>query len=285
MRNRISVIIPTKNEEARLGNLLKSIRNAGFRGEIIVVDANSKDKTRYIAKKFGATVIDEKAPHSLPSARNQGIDASVGDAILLLDADNEITKNFFKKINKMKDWDALRLREIKAQDTFIEKLFAVRSFRSKYSAIPYLYKRHIFDRVRFDPSLGLQEDKDFFSRVDKLNAKIKNCDAGIIIHTVHTFKELARQLRWYGRTSLIAFKKSKDPRIFSILTFLLLPVLFLQVPLLLKILSALIWFYEILIMIRSKNTLSLLFPIFDFIRSILFALGILESVLVKRVAR
>jgi glycosyltransferase involved in cell wall biosynthesis len=285
MRNKISIIIPTKNEEARLGNLLKSIRNAGFRGEVIVIDANSKDKTRYIAKKFRATVIDEKAPHSLPSARNQGIDASVGDAVLLLDADNEVTKNFFRKIGAMKDWDALRLIEIKAQDTFIEKLFAVRSFRSKYSAIPYLYKRHVLDRVKFDPSLGLREDKDFFSRVEKMNVKIKNCDAGIIIHTIHTFKELARQLHWYGRTSLIAFKKSRDPRIFSILVFLLLPFLFLQVHFWLKILSALIWLYEIYVIVRGGSILGLLFPIFDFVRSILFAFGMVESLLVKRVAR
>src|SRR3989304_10123368 len=143
MGNRISIVIPTKNEERRIETLLKSIRDAKFRGEVIVVDANSKDKTRYIAKKYRATVIDEKPPHSLPSARNQGIDASVGDVVILLDADNEITKNFFARLREGKNWDALRLKEIKAQDTFIEKIYSLRSFRREYSAIPYIFRREI----------------------------------------------------------------------------------------------------------------------------------------------
>lgn len=285
MGNKISIIIATKNEEVRIENLLRSIKNAGFRGETIVVDANSKDKTRYIAKKFRAIVIDEKPPHSLPSARNQGIEASMGDIILLLDADTELTKNFFKKIATTKNWDALNMREIKSEDTFLEKLYLIRSFKSRYSAVPYLYKREVFDKVRFDPMLGLGEDQDFFARLSKMKIKIKNCEAGIIVHTIHTFGELSRQLRWYGRTSLNSFKKRKDPKIFALLIFILLPLIFFQVPIWLRILSTLIWFYEIFLMIKSKSILGVLFPIFDFTRSLLFLFGIFESFFVKRASR
>jgi len=285
MGNRISIVIPTKNEERRIETLLKSIRDAKFRGEVIVVDANSKDKTRYIAKKYRATVIDEKPPHSLPSARNQGIDASVGDVVILLDADNEITKNFFARLREGKNWDALRLKEIKAQDTFIEKIYSLRSFRREYSAIPYIFRREILEKIKFDPSLGLREDVDFFSRVSKLKIRVRNSNAAIIVHSIHTFDEMVRQMKWYGRTSLAAFRKSGDFRIFGILAFIILPALFLQVPFWLKALSLPMWLYEVYLFARSKSVVGVLFPAFDFIRSLLFLIGILESAFAKRTSR
>ena len=47
--NKISVIIITKNEAFNIGDCLESVKWAD---EIIIVDAESKDKTVEIAKKF-----------------------------------------------------------------------------------------------------------------------------------------------------------------------------------------------------------------------------------------
>ena len=50
----LSIIIPTYNEEEYLPKLLNCIKNQTHKDyEIIVADANSKDKTRQIAKKYG----------------------------------------------------------------------------------------------------------------------------------------------------------------------------------------------------------------------------------------
>ena len=49
---KISVAIITYNEEKNLPDCLKSIRQLA--DEIVVVDDNSQDKTREIAKEFGA---------------------------------------------------------------------------------------------------------------------------------------------------------------------------------------------------------------------------------------
>jgi glycosyltransferase involved in cell wall biosynthesis len=55
---KIFVIIPAFNEENAVGNVLKDIPRHLVQ-EIIVVNNNSKDKTRSVAEKNGATVLDE----------------------------------------------------------------------------------------------------------------------------------------------------------------------------------------------------------------------------------
>ncbi|MEN6592532.1 MAG: glycosyltransferase family A protein, partial [Methanobacterium sp.] len=56
---KISIIIPTYNEEEYLPYLLESIKRQDFTDyEVIVADAHSTDKTREIAKSFGAKIVD-----------------------------------------------------------------------------------------------------------------------------------------------------------------------------------------------------------------------------------
>jgi len=54
----ISVIIPAFNEERSIGLVIKSLPQNKIK-EIIVVNNGSTDKTAYIAKKYGARVVDE----------------------------------------------------------------------------------------------------------------------------------------------------------------------------------------------------------------------------------
>lgn len=57
-REKISVIIPARNEENILPALLDSLNKQTTKpGEIIVVDDHSEDKTKETAEKFGVTVV------------------------------------------------------------------------------------------------------------------------------------------------------------------------------------------------------------------------------------
>ncbi|MFH0928270.1 MAG: glycosyltransferase [bacterium] len=82
---RVSIIIPTWNEEAILPTLFSNLRAQSFRDfEVIVADANSSDRTREIATGFGARVV----PGGLPGAgRNAGARVAQGEILLFLDAD------------------------------------------------------------------------------------------------------------------------------------------------------------------------------------------------------
>ncbi len=81
----LSIVIPTYNEEEYLPRLLASIRSQRFAGyEIIVADARSTDRTREIARRFGARVVEGGMPGP---GRNLGAAAAQGDLLLFLDAD------------------------------------------------------------------------------------------------------------------------------------------------------------------------------------------------------
>lgn len=81
----VSIVIPTYNEENFLSKLLRSIKRQTYRNkEVIVADANSKDKTREIAEFYGARVV---RGGSVAIGRNNGAEHAKGDIILFLDAD------------------------------------------------------------------------------------------------------------------------------------------------------------------------------------------------------
>ena len=88
----------TKNEEAFLEQCLNSVKD--IVDEIIIVDTGSTDKTKEIAKKFNAKVIDFKWVDDFSAARNESIRHATKDWVLVLDADEVIEK---KDLIKIKD--------------------------------------------------------------------------------------------------------------------------------------------------------------------------------------
>ncbi|MFH0861368.1 MAG: glycosyltransferase family 2 protein [Candidatus Altiarchaeota archaeon] len=86
---RISIVIPTLNEEANLPQVLDDLPE--YVSEIIVVDGHSKDKTVEIAEKHGARVIyDDKGKGS---ALIKGLNEASGEIIIMMDADCSHTAN------------------------------------------------------------------------------------------------------------------------------------------------------------------------------------------------
>lgn len=87
---KLSIIIPTKNEEQNLPVLLAALRaQTLFRRlpqeiEIIVADAHSTDATRSLATQAGARVVDGGMPGP---GRNRGAEAATGEWLAFFDAD------------------------------------------------------------------------------------------------------------------------------------------------------------------------------------------------------
>ncbi len=80
---KVSIVIPTLNEEKNLPDVLKEIKNKA--DEIIVVDGHSTDKTVEVAKKFNVKVIYDDIGKG--SALRKGMLAAKGDIIITMDAD------------------------------------------------------------------------------------------------------------------------------------------------------------------------------------------------------
>ena len=108
---KISIIIPTKNEEIALPFALESInRQLTDNYEIIVVDSDSIDRTREIAEEYGSVVINY---HSKPlGARIKGFKNSNGEIIFFMDSDQILNNGVLERIESViSDFDMIVLEE------------------------------------------------------------------------------------------------------------------------------------------------------------------------------
>ncbi len=98
----LSVVIITFNEESNIGRTLASVQPlvADGRGEIIVVDSGSTDRTVEIAKSFGAKIFIEEWK-GYAAQKNSAIDKASGDWILSLAADEEVSEGLTEEIKEI----------------------------------------------------------------------------------------------------------------------------------------------------------------------------------------
>ena len=105
MRPHFSVVIPAFNEEKLLPLLLESLDNQSYIDfEVILVDANSTDRTieeakNYI-KKLSLTIFstDEK---NVSASRNFGASKAKGEFLFFIDADNYVHPAFLKDVSRL----------------------------------------------------------------------------------------------------------------------------------------------------------------------------------------
>lgn len=93
---RLTVIIPTYNEEHYIEGALYSVR---FADEIIVVDSFSTDTTAEIAKSHNCKVIQRQFDN-FSNQKNHALQFATTEWILFLDADERITYSLQKEIEK-----------------------------------------------------------------------------------------------------------------------------------------------------------------------------------------
>jgi len=86
-RARLSVTVITLNEEDALRRCLESV---AWADEIVVVDAESSDKTVEVARAFTDAVFVRPWP-GFAAQKNFALDHASGDWVLSLDADEEVT--------------------------------------------------------------------------------------------------------------------------------------------------------------------------------------------------
>ncbi len=96
---KISVIIPAYNEEKYIGECIKSVKRQKTENnyEIIVVDNNSKDKTKEIAKKHKVMVINEKK-QGVGAARRTGTEHAKGEIVIHIDADTLLYPDHLERV-------------------------------------------------------------------------------------------------------------------------------------------------------------------------------------------
>ena len=97
MALKCSIVVPTYNEEKYIKNLLESVKKQTVAPvEVILVDASS-DKTREIATKYGAKVVNQDV-RRVSWARMRGFQEATGDIIISSDADTILADNYVEQV-------------------------------------------------------------------------------------------------------------------------------------------------------------------------------------------
>ena len=95
MKN-LSVVLATYNEEKHIGECLNRVQDIAT--EIIVVDGTSSDKTRQIAKEYGARVIKKDNPKIFHINKQIALENAKYKWILQLDADERVSDELIEEI-------------------------------------------------------------------------------------------------------------------------------------------------------------------------------------------
>lgn len=178
---KISIVIPTYNEEEFLPNILTSIQRQNFDDlEVIIADAHSTDKTVNIAKSYGCKIV----PGGLPAeGRNNGAKVAQGELLLFLDADSVLTNNYIT--SAIEEFELNNLGIAITQIVPLEKSFInqishefANYMTKKISTIkPHgagcygiLTYKSLHEQVNgFDEKLDFGEDTDYIERIGKIS--------------------------------------------------------------------------------------------------------------------
>lgn len=186
MSTRLSIIIPVYNTEKYLERCLDSCITQDISSneyEVIIINDGSTDSSIVIAEKYASkynNVHVFSQPNSgLSMARNTGMDRSKGDYVMLLDSDDWISSNCFKKIVGIFDDKNLDMLKISAANVFgdiIKRRYSVAEGtvftgmellkRGLDFCAPFtIYRRSFLEehKLRFMPKV-FHEDNEFTPR-------------------------------------------------------------------------------------------------------------------------
>ena len=79
----VTVVIPTKNEEGLIGEIVDSVRSYG---DVLVIDGHSTDATRKVAEAHGARVVLDGG-RGKGQAIRQAFNDAITDIVVFIDAD------------------------------------------------------------------------------------------------------------------------------------------------------------------------------------------------------
>jgi glycosyltransferase involved in cell wall biosynthesis len=215
----LSVVIITVNEEANISRTLASVKPlvADGKGEIIVVDSGSTDRTVEIAKSFGAKVFVEEWK-GYAAQKNSAIDKAKGDWILSLDADEELSSNLAAEITAALTDQSLRENNQGVPDCATDRLQAILQVQ-RDSGIPlsrftfgYWLRRNNFFLGRWikhggfwpDPKMrlfrrgaGRFEDRSVHEDV-RLEGPEGTLDSALIHHSYPTLSDYIDHMNRYS---------------------------------------------------------------------------------------
>jgi glycosyltransferase involved in cell wall biosynthesis len=163
---KISIIIPTFNDERSIHATLEDIYARHSPYEVIVVDGGSNDRTVYLAKEWTEVFKSQKGR---AKQMNEGARCATGDVLLFLRADAKLPSLGLRKIK-----DAIRIgaeagrfpMSFGVQDWRLRLYARITQFRFfTYGEQVFFIKRDLFEKLQGFREGIPYEEPDFFKRL------------------------------------------------------------------------------------------------------------------------
>lgn len=150
----VSILVPARNEETNIGNLLSSFTNQSYANfELLVLDDNSTDKTGIILSRFvqDNPNVSVKVIHGQPKPDNwlgknwachQLAKSADGRILVFIDADTTVESTFVQSIvsaYKKYQLDALTVWPEQKLVSFWERMVVPQMYFVIYSLLPIRY--------------------------------------------------------------------------------------------------------------------------------------------------
>ncbi len=235
MKPRISVIIPTYNEEKYLPKLLKDLSQQTVKEfEVVVSDGHSTDKTVEKAKKFEKQLqihILQSPIKGVAAQRNYGASQATGDYLFFLDADMRVEKNIIRDLlSNTKKHNRLLYIPTHVPDskhTQDELLYKIQSFfieLSHYTKKPFTYGPAVLFVRSFFEHLGpydekiFAEDQEIIQRARDIGVVGQLLPDVVVYFSTRRYEHEGRinVMRKYLRASIVLLTEGKvDKEIFT----------------------------------------------------------------------
>lgn len=212
----VSVIVTTRNNHQTLEACLTSIANQSYKNiELIVVDNNSSDDTKDIARRFTQRVYDKGPERS--AQRNFAVSKASGEYVCIIDSDMELSKDVIKSCIETvakHSYGAVIIPE----ESFGEGFWAQckKLERSFYVGVDWIEAARFFDKKIYVQAGGYNEhmtggeDWDFTGRIRKI-AEIGRSKAFIYHNEGRIyFGKTMRKIYYYASNSRAYFAEHKD---------------------------------------------------------------------------
>ena len=213
---RLSVIIPTFNEERTIGHTLDRVRG-GSTWEVIVVDGRSMDRTREIARAHGATVVE--SPPGRAHQLTAGASFATGDTLLFLHADTSLPSGFDDYIFRALDKPgvsagAFRLL-IDAEGRSFRLIERMVNFRSRVRQMPYgdqaiFVRANVFHEAGGFPHLPIMEDYVLIRRLRRIG-RIEIAPATVVTSARRWIKHGVWRTTLLNQICLAAYRLGVPP--------------------------------------------------------------------------
>jgi glycosyltransferase involved in cell wall biosynthesis len=226
----VSVIIPSFNHAHFLAHAINSIIEQTYSNwEIIIVDDGSTDEIDTIVKSF--LEMDKRIKYfkkkngGLGSARNFGIQHSIGEYIYPLDADDKIKKTLLEKaVTYLDAHDTCILVNCETEafgfyEGIIHKIeYTHRNLLlSNIIFASAMYRRKDYDRVEGYDERICYEDWDFWLRLLKDEGVVYKIPEALFMYRQHEKGSMMNELAKKGKVHDFSFNKifSKNSEAFN----------------------------------------------------------------------